>query len=200
VTSNGLRGDAEAARQAGASAYLLRPLQSSQLYKCLTLMLMSAPVDTPPASSAATASCTLVTRHTLQELDSADRIRVLLAEDNIVNQKVAALLLNKLGYNADVVSNGREAVEAVFRSVYSAVLIDCQMPHMDGFEATSEIRRRERHGHVPIIAMTANAMSGDRERCLAAGMDDYIAKPIKRDILEATLNKWVVRKMQEQMP
>jgi signal transduction histidine kinase len=192
VTSNGLRGDAEAARQAGAGAYLLRPIRSTHLFKCLTVMLMNGAAEAPPAAAKGAPSA-LVTRHTLQELASADRLRILLAEDNIVSQKVGALLLDKLGYTTDVVSNGQEAVEAALRNVYSAVLLDCQMPYMDGFEATSEIRRREGSAHVPIIAMTANSMNGDRERCLAAGMDDYIAKPIKQEVLEATLNKWVAR-------
>ena len=199
VTSNGLRGDAEAARQAGAGAYLLRPIRSTQLYKCLTVMLMNGAAEASPSAAKGAAPSALVTRHTLQELASADRLRILLAEDNIVSQKVGALLLDKLGYTTDVVSNGQEAVEAALRNVYSAVLLDCQMPYMDGFEATSEIRRREGGSHVPIIAMTANSMNGDRERCLAAGMDDYIPKPIKQEVLEATLNKWVVRTAPERI-
>lgn len=117
---------------------------------------------------------------------------ILVAEDNAINRKLTAHLLDKLGYRADVVANGFEAVEALSRIPYAAVLMDCHMPERDGFEATADIRRAERGGRrVPIVAMTANAMKGDRERCIAAGMDDYVAKPVRREELEAVLAKWV---------
>jgi len=116
--------------------------------------------------------------------------RILVVEDNPINQQVASGWLQRLGCRADVAANGFEALEALYRIAYSAVLMDCQMPEMDGFQATAEIRRREGSGrHTPIIAMTANAMQGDRERCLAAGMDDYIAKPVRIEDLESVLRR-----------
>jgi CheY-like chemotaxis protein len=143
-------------------------------------------------------------------------------EDNLVNQRLAVRLLEKSGYWVEVAGTGREAVEAFERFSYAAILMDCQMPEMDGFEATTEIRRREaqrraRSGpsfvrqdalpassqivgnreretlHIPIIALTANALQGDRERCLEAGMDDYLTKPIRPAELKATLERWLSR-------
>ncbi|HMZ81605.1 MAG TPA: ATP-binding protein, partial [Acidobacteriota bacterium] len=126
---------------------------------------------------------------------SEQRLRVLVAEDSAVNQRVAVKMLEKLGCRADVVANGLEAVNALKLLPYDLVFMDCQMPEMDGFEATSEIRKWELSEStfpdpIPIIAMTANAMQGDRERCLAAGMDDYVAKPVRFESLEAVVQHW----------
>jgi signal transduction histidine kinase/CheY-like chemotaxis protein len=119
--------------------------------------------------------------------------RILVVEDNAVNQMVAVRLLEKLGYSADIAANGIEALSAVQRISYDLLLMDCQMPEMDGLEATTRLRQRETSGgkRIPIIAMTANAMMGDRENCLAAGMDDYLAKPVRIEELKAKLERWL---------
>jgi CheY-like chemotaxis protein len=134
----------------------------------------------------------LVTRYRLAEQQAQLRPHLLVAEDNIVNQKVIVPLLEKQGYRVDVVSSGREALEAHARTPYALILMDCQMPEMDGYEATSAIRDREATigGHIPIVAMTANAMPDDRDRCLAAGMDDYISKPIQPRTLVELVSQW----------
>jgi len=186
LTSLGqVRGDAQRAREAGISAYLTKPVRESYLYDCLAILTAPPDLDRPLTDS-------LVTRHTLREIHSGKLPRVLIAEDNAVNQLVAVNILKQLGYRADVVADGREAVQANSSISYSAVLMDCQMPEMDGYEATAEIRKRESDKQrTPIIAMTASAMEGDRERCLAAGMDDYISKPVRKDEMGATLERWI---------
>jgi two-component system, sensor histidine kinase and response regulator len=119
-------------------------------------------------------------------------VRLLVAEDNPVNSKVALLLLERLGYAVDLAANGREVLELLPKASYGLILMDCQMPEMDGYEATRIIREQERgFSRIPIVAMTANAVSGDRERCIAAGMDDYLSKPIERARLAEMLAKWV---------
>ena len=188
LTSVGRRGDAKAAHDAGFAAYLTKPLRQSQLYECLRLVLAN-----PSCAGATTpSSASLITRHSLVEIQVQSKRRILVAEDNPVNQKVAVKMLEKLGYHADIAGNGREAVEACARMSYDLILMDCHMPEMDGFEATAKIRGQQ-HGirHIPIIAMTANAMQGDRDRCLAAGMDDFLSKPVTSQSLTAVLNRWL---------
>jgi PAS domain S-box-containing protein len=185
LTSRGLRGDASRARKIGFDAYLTKPIRQSQLYNVLlSVFSLKNEAGAGPASDA------LVTRHTVSE-QRKQRIRILLAEDNATNQKVALHILRKLGYRADAVSDGAEAVQALTQIPYDIVLMDVQMPEMDGFEATRAIRRSPLpHRNIPIIAMTANAMKGDRERCLAAGMDDYLAKPVDPHALSEKIQVW----------
>jgi PAS domain S-box-containing protein len=188
MPSYGQRGDAQVASEAGVSAYLMKPVKQSQLFDCLTMVMGG---DHAAAADAAPAPAQLVTRHTLDETKLSSRARILIAEDNPVNQKVAALQVEKLRYRADVVSNGVEALDALSKIQYDIVLMDCQMPEMDGYEATRQIRRWEgARKRTVVIAMTANALEGDREKCLAAGMDDYLSKPVRSEELRAVLERW----------
>ncbi|CAA9490871.1 MAG: diguanylate cyclase/phosphodiesterase (GGDEF & EAL domains) with PAS/PAC sensor(s) [uncultured Rubrobacteraceae bacterium] len=192
MSSVGRGKEADEARVAGIEAYLTKPVRQSKLYDALATVMGAQEEDGAggrkeqrlPAGDG-------------QEGDVArSRVRVLVAEDNAVNQKVAAKMLEKLGYRADVAANGQEAVEALGRIPYSAVLMDVQMPEMDGYEATARIRRledEEAGRRTPIIAMTANAMEGDREKALSAGMDDYVSKPIDSESLKAALTRWIPR-------
>ncbi|MDD1761413.1 MAG: ATP-binding protein [Methanothrix sp.] len=129
--------------------------------------------------------------------ESDDSVRILVAEDNLINQKVAQAMIKKLGYEVDIVANGQEAINALQLMPYDLVLMDCQMPEMDGFEATRRIRQEDSmvlNRNIPIIAMTASAMSGDREKCIMAGMDDFIAKPVRKGELEVMLTGWLREK------
>jgi two-component system sensor histidine kinase/response regulator len=154
------------------------------LYDCIVTAMGTAP---EPARARP------ITSHALAGEKAPLRVRVLVAEDNVVNQKVASRLLEKLGCRVNVVANGHETVEASGRVAYDCIFMDCQMPEMDGYEATAMIRQRDAQigRHTPIIAMTANALQSDRERCLKAGMDDYVSKPIQAEVLAKTLQKWL---------
>ncbi len=169
LTSAGQRGDGERCRELGIRGYLTKPLSRVDLLEALGTVLAG------PAEEAGTPD--VVTRHTIAE--SRRSVRVLLAEDNPVNQQVAVAMLVKRGHVVHVVANGREAVDAIMQGEYDVVLMDVQMPEMDGFEATQAIRAMPQGDHLPIIAMTAHALTGERERCLAHGMTDYLAKPFK---------------------
>jgi PAS domain S-box-containing protein len=160
-------------------AWLVKPVRPPELLRCLSSLALGHQQVTPPAAQVKT-------------MEAPSAIRILLAEDNPVNQKVAMIQLKKLGYEPQVVGNGREALEALKQSHYDLVLMDCQMPEMDGYEATREIRRMEAQTsqHTIVIAMTAFGLSGDREKCLEAGMDDYLAKPIKAEHLREMLERW----------
>ncbi|MBX7220810.1 MAG: PAS domain S-box protein [Blastocatellia bacterium] len=220
MTSFSQRGHLERARSSGVAAYLTKPVRQSQLYDCLATVLVH-PIDHKAGlDEERTAAYEIVS-------SSIPNGKILLVEDTEVNQKVATLMLERLGYAADVVCNGQDALEALELGAYDVVLMDCYMPGMNGFEATAEIRRREagirisgigaqargtysKHygssrseGHsavvssqapglrIPIIAMTANALKGDREECLAAGMDDYLPKPLKLQELADVLQRWM---------
>ena len=186
LSSLGQRGEAKAADYVRIAAWLTKPVRQSQLFDCLATTFSQSSQKERPQPTARVAP------PLREETALQHRPLVLVAEDNAVNQKLAVHMLEKLGYRADVVADGHEALEALSRIPYSAVLMDCQMPELDGFEATREIRAREniRGTHLPIIAMTANAMRGDRERCLEAGMDDYLPKPVKPEELKAVLARW----------
>jgi CheY-like chemotaxis protein len=174
-------------REAGAdeslfAAYLAKPIRQSQLFDTLVAILAhddAAPKSAPAPRAPLRLDPAMAARHPL---------RILLAEDNVVNQKLALRLLQQMGYRADLASNGLEAVESVRRQTYDVVLMDVQMPEMDGLDAAREIGARWKPDERPrIVAMTANAMQGDREMCIAAGMDDYLTKPIRVDQLVAAL-------------
>jgi two-component system, sensor histidine kinase and response regulator len=186
LTSAGRRRDAKQLREAGFANYLLKPIKQSQLLDCLRRVTGKSVSPTRGPLE------TIAIRHSLTN-DRKRRVRILLAEDNIVNQKVALVTLEKkLGYRADAVANGKEAIESLARQDYDLVLMDCHMPEMDGYEATRIIRDPNspvRNHDVPIIAMTANAMKGDREECLEAGMDDYVAKPFKPQDLTVAIER-----------
>jgi CheY-like chemotaxis protein/HPt (histidine-containing phosphotransfer) domain-containing protein len=183
-TSLGRR-EAEA-EGAGFAAHLTKPIKPSQLFDALAGVLVGQPTRVEKRTPA---------RFELDpEMASRHPLRILLAEDNVVNQKLALRLLEQMGYRADVAANGLEAVAAVERQPYDLVFMDVQMPEMDGFEASREITGRWSAGARPrIVAMTANAMQGDRELCLAAGMDDYVSKPIRVEELVAALERTVAR-------
>ncbi len=186
LTSIGERGDAARLQETGFAAYLTKPLKQSVLYDCLVTVLDA---QGPPSTGA---DAGIVTRHSIAD-SNRHNVRILLAEDNEVNQHIAMKVLGKFGYSVDPAANGRLAFDAMQDTAYDLVLMDCQMPVMDGYEATEAIRQAEGdRKHTPIIAMTSGAVDGDRERCLDAGMDDYLMKPVQPQDLQNMIEKWLV--------
>ena len=183
LTSSGARGDAARCHKLGISAYLTKPIKQSELLDAIMLALGATTKEKEPVP--------LITRHTIRE--SRRGLRILLAEDNIINQKVAVHILERYGHKVFVAKNGQEVLQALKKEHFDLILMDVQMPKMDGFAATASIREKEKKTgfHIPIIAMTAHAMKGDRERCLDSGMDDYIAKPLKAEHLTKTIDRMI---------
>jgi CheY-like chemotaxis protein/HPt (histidine-containing phosphotransfer) domain-containing protein len=185
MTSIGQRGDARHMADLGFAGYLVKPARQSDLFDCLAAVMAGAAAAQPVRP--------IVTRHAIREMRRG-ALRILLAEDNVTNQQVALGILRKLGLKADAVANGAEAVAALESIAYDLVLMDVQMPKMDGFEATAHIRDPQsavRNHRIPIVAMTAHAMQGDRERCLKAGMNDYVTKPVSPQALADALARWL---------
>jgi signal transduction histidine kinase/DNA-binding response OmpR family regulator/HPt (histidine-containing phosphotransfer) domain-containing protein len=183
LTSGGQAGEAERCRKAGISAYLLKPVMKADLRNAILTVLGQVQSDN-------IAACPLVTRHTLRE--SSRKLHILVAEDNAVNQAVILRVLAKMGHSSVLACTGKEALALAFDQKFDLAFMDVQMPEMDGLAATEAIRQREKSSgtHLAIFAMTAHAMKGDRERCLQAGMDGYIAKPIRFSDIEKTLSSF----------
>jgi signal transduction histidine kinase/CheY-like chemotaxis protein len=184
LTSGEHRGDVARCREAGIAAYLTKPVARADLHAAVIAALGPSP---EPQEAAYVAPHTPAPR-------PGSGLRILLTEDNLVNQRLALRILQNEGHEVTLAGNGREALEAIAKSEFDVVLMDVQMPEMDGFEATAAIRKSEiaTKNHIPIIAMTAHAMSGDRERCLAADMDDYLSKPIRARILLDMVERYAV--------
>jgi len=185
MTALGSRGDAAILEEIGFDAYLTKPIRRSQLHDCL-LLAFDGGIERSVARP-------LITRHTIAEA-RRHQFRILVAEDNPINQFLIGEILQRLGFRSHVVSNGREVLEALAAEDFDLVLMDCQMPEMDGFLATALLRDPSssvRRHDIPVIALTANAFKEDRERCLAVGMDDHLPKPIQPEELIAALEKWL---------
>ena len=187
LTSVGLRGDASTAKKCGISAYLTKPVRQSDLYTTLLNVIGRCPSGE---------TFGLVTQHSIAEAMRKFKLSVLVAEDNPTNQEVAFGMLRKFGCRVDLVSNGREAMHAFSKHPYDLIFMDCQMPILDGYQATADIRRQEQERGVmhptPIIALTAHALEGDKQKCLAAGMDDYMSKPFRSEEMQAMIERWAV--------
>jgi CheY-like chemotaxis protein len=188
MASSGFRGDAARVSQIGFAAYLPKPVTATTLLDCLRQLRAQDGTGGEPAGGGA-----LITVHSISERRPAP-LRILLADDNPVNCRIAVLMLEKAGHQIDVVNGGAEAIAAVRGKAYDLVLMDVQMPSVDGLEATRRIRALPvAHAGVPVIAITANALQGDDQRCFDAGMNDYITKPIDRARLLSKVSAWGYR-------
>jgi CheY-like chemotaxis protein len=188
LTSAGHKDDTARCQKLGVAAYLLKPIRQSELREAIGRLM---------GAKAEEGAIPLITRFALQDRRETSAIlNVLLVEDNAVNQRLAARLLEKRGHRVVVTANGREALAALEKDDYDLVFMDVQMPEMDGLEATAAIRKMEEGSgkHLTVIALTAHAMKGDEERCLAAGMDGYLSKPIRPQELEVVLEGSVARR------
>jgi two-component system, sensor histidine kinase and response regulator len=185
LTSSGQRGEGRMFSELGFAGYLLKPVTNRDLTDCLIMVLGTQAEDWRLSTQP------MVTRHALRSQRMRETHHILLAEDNVVNQKVACRILEKLGYRVDVAADGQAAFTAWQSGRYHLILMDCQMPVMDGYETTRKIREHESGTRIPIIALTAHAMKGADNECRAAGMDDYLSKPIDRVHLEQSLIRWL---------
>ncbi len=186
MTSIGDHGDAAKMKQAGFTAYLTKPVKQTILYDSLVMVLNLKKIPEKKEEPA------LIARHSVAE-NKRRKKRILLAEDNIINQKDAMKILEKFGFRVDAVTNGEEAISSLASLPYDLVLMDCQMPVMDGYKASKKIREADSNvanHEIPIIAMTTNALKDDREKCFSAGMDDYISKPVNPNKLKELIEKW----------
>ena len=205
LTSAAGRGESKRMTDAGFAAYLVKPARQSQLMDALVSAwarkLEEVSVDTSPADASPAETSAFSIRST-NPAPARTGARVLVVEDNAVNQSVAAKMLERIGCQVSIAGDGRKALDMVSRFQYDLVFMDCQMPEMDGYEATAHIRKEEKgFSHIPIVAMTAHAMKGDRERCLQAGMDDYLTKPLRDKDLQRALEHWVKpREKRDQEP
>jgi len=192
LSSSGIYDDVARCRELGIALYLTKPVKQSDLLNAILKVMDHTPVETGPTGRVSPPA----------PERSPRRLHLLVAEDNAVNQRLAKQMLEKRGHTVVVVGNGQEALEALEREAFDLVLMDVQMPLMDGFEATARIREREKSTgtHIPIVAMTAHAMKGDRERCLEAGMDGYVSKPLRSQELFEAVEQWATREAAETAP
>lgn len=193
LTSMGLIGELDLVKKSGVQQCVSKPIRHNQLYEVLLEVLGSdASTEVIPVESAIFAP---------SKLENVKSISLLLAEDNLVNQEVAYGMMQSLGFDVDIANNGKEAVSMTKKKIYNLVFMDCQMPEMDGFAATKAIRTIEQSNGqpaLPIVALTANAMDGDKERCLAVGMNDYLSKPVKKEQIEKIVMKWIKKASQSE--